>query len=93
MAGDVPVESSPGVGLPGQTVELQPSPDLTPPPEPGNEEFPVAFRHYAASLRGTDDEVWTRYLQVMHGHRNMTMTEWRQTHHSVRHENAHWHKG
>lgn len=61
--------------------------------EPGNEEFPVAFRHYATTLQGTDDEVWTRYLQIRHGHRNMTMAEWRQTHHSLRHEPAHWHRG
>ena len=60
---------------------------------PGNEEFPIAFRHYARELAGTDEEVWTRLLQVRHGHRNMTMTEWRKLHDSIRDEPAHWHRG
>ena len=107
MAGEPKTEGALGQVHPMRELEdggpqpaSSPSTPPTPVPAPvaapvitGNEEFPVAFRHYAAALRGTEDEVWTRYLQIRHGRKNMTMTEWRHVHDSIRHEPAHWHRG
>lgn len=101
MAGAPETEGALGEVHPTHEIEVT-GPQAPPPPAPepaarpvegGNEEFPIAFRHFAAALRGTDDEVWTRYLQIRHGRKNMTMTEWRRVHDSLRHEPAHWHRG
>lgn len=105
MAGEPKTEGALGTVHPTHELEEggpQPLPTPAAPSDPapaaapvitGNEEFPVAFRHYATELRGTDDEIWTRYIQIRHGRKNMTMTEWRRVHDSLRHEPAHWHRG
>lgn len=42
----------------------------------GNEEFPVPFARFAASLHRTEDEVWLALMQTQHGRENHKMPEW-----------------
>lgn len=42
----------------------------------GCEEFPVAFSQFAPSLVGTDDEIWTKWLQMKHGAEKHTPSGW-----------------
>ena len=40
-------------------------------------EHPVPLRVFAADLKGSDDEVYTRLLKKFHGERPRTPSEWR----------------
>ena len=42
-----------------------------------HDEFPVPFAHFAAKLKGTPDEVWTKYLASLHGASKNMYSEWR----------------
>jgi hypothetical protein len=39
-------------------------------------DFVVSFEAYAAHLRGTPDEVWTKHFRSLHGAAKMTFAEW-----------------
>jgi hypothetical protein len=45
-------------------------------PSDGNEEFPVPFARFAATLHHTHDEVWLTHLRVKHGRENHKISEW-----------------
>ena len=51
-------------------------------------EFPVPFRTFAKTLKGTSDEIWTKLLQVRHVREKHTPTAWRELLESHRHEPA-----
>lgn len=44
-----------------------------------HEDFVVPFQAFANSLKGTPDEVWTKYLRSTHGMQKMTFSQWRAT--------------
>jgi len=67
-----------------------PEPSVDGPPLRPEEDdsFPVALRRFTQSLVGTDEEVWTRLLQIRFNRRNMTHREWRKALDGIRHEPA-----
>ena len=44
--------------------------------QPQPNEFPVPFAVFAATLRGTHDEVYTKLLKSMHGDRPRMPSDW-----------------
>lgn len=42
------------------------------------DEFPIAFRVFAAKIRGTKDEIFTKLLLKLHGFEQNTLTSWKQ---------------
>ena len=42
-------------------------------------DFPVSFTDFAARLKGTSDEVWTKWLGSKYKTSKMTFGEWRST--------------
>ena len=41
-----------------------------------HDDFPVAYATFAASLKGTPDEVWTKHFRSTHGALKMTYPAW-----------------
>ncbi len=49
---------------------------LAAPVRTGDEEFPMPFNTFAATLVATDNEVWTHWLRKEHGRENHLLAEW-----------------
>lgn len=60
-----------------------------PPVSDGNDEFPIPFERFAASLAGTSDEIWTGILRMNHGFENHKPSEWHAMIDNYRHQPAH----
>jgi hypothetical protein len=43
---------------------------------PAPVEFPITFAAYAASVKGTPEEVWTLLMKTQHGDRPRTPSAW-----------------
>ena len=48
------------------------------------DEFPVPFAVFAAALKGTHEEVYTKLLRITHGDRPRLPSEWRERLRSLR---------
>lgn len=48
-----------------------------PPVSDGNDEFPVPFDRFAATLQHTHDEVYVGLLRAQHGRENHKISEWK----------------
>lgn len=55
----------------------QPQKGITMPEVDGNAEFPVPCKRFLGLLVDTDDEVWTHWLNRVHGRENHKVKEWR----------------
>jgi hypothetical protein len=49
-----------------------------------HDDFPVSFADFAAKLKGTPDEVWTRVLRVSCGQQKNVYSVWREALASVK---------
>ncbi|MDA8249174.1 MAG: hypothetical protein M0Z28_08340 [Rhodospirillales bacterium] len=52
-------------------------------------EHPIPLAAFAASLKGTSDEVYTKLLRIRHGMEKHTTAEWRALIDAARREPAH----
>ena len=41
-----------------------------------NDDFPVPFAVFAAKLKDTPEEVWTKHLQNLYGNRKISERQW-----------------